>query len=131
VNETLGDDSDVMVYTSRDLVAGQDAEENLAMGNQISDSLVDIVKRISVRPRYLLAKGGITSSDIATKALGIKRAIVLGQILPGVPVWKMGRETCFPDMPYIVFPGNVGGYDALVQILDKLAPFPRLRSGQG
>jgi len=121
VNETLGDDSDVMVYTSRDLIAGQNAEKSLAMGNQISDSLVDIVRRISVRPRYLLAKGGITSSDLATKALGIKRAIVLGQILLGVPVWKMGQETRFPDMPYIVFPGNVGGHDALVQIVDKLA----------
>jgi uncharacterized protein YgbK (DUF1537 family) len=122
VNETLGNDSDVMIYTSRDLVAGQDAEENLAMGSQISNGLVDLVREISVRPRYLLAKGGVTSSDLATKALGIKRAIVLGQILPGVPVWKMGRETCFPDMPYIVFPGNVGGRDALAQIVDKLAP---------
>jgi len=122
VDEALEENSDVMVYTSRDLVTGQDAEENLAIGSQISNGLVDIVRRVSVRPRYLLAKGGITASDLATKALGIKRALVLGQILPGVPVWKMGPETRFCDMPYIVFPGNVGGPDALVQIVDKLAP---------
>jgi uncharacterized protein YgbK (DUF1537 family) len=121
VDEALDKNCDVMVYTSRDLVTGQDAEENLTIGSQISNALVDLVKGISVRPRYLLAKGGITSSDVATKALGIKRAIVLGQILPGVPVWKMGPETRFADMPYIVFPGNVGGPDALVQIVDKLA----------
>jgi uncharacterized protein YgbK (DUF1537 family) len=131
VDETLDKNSDVMIYTSRDLVTGQNAEENLAIGSQISNGLVDLVRRISVRPRYILAKGGITSSDLATKALRIKRAVVLGQILPGVPVWQIGRETRFPDMPYIVFPGNVGGRDALVQIIDKLAPFPRLRSGQG
>ena len=131
VDETLDKNSDVMIYTSRDLVTGQNAEENLAIGSQISNGLVDLVRRISVRPRYILAKGGITSSDLATKALRIKRAVVLGQILPGVPVWKTGPETAFADMPYIVFPGNVGGRDALVQIIDKLAPFPRRRSGQG
>ena len=122
VDEALDKNCDVMVYTSRDLVTGQDAEESLRIGSQISNGLVDLVRRISARPRYLVAKGGITSSDLATKALGIKRAIVLGQILPGVPVWKMGPETRFADMPYIVFPGNVGGSDALVQIVDKLAP---------
>ena len=122
VDEALDKNCDAMVYTSRDLVTGQDTEKSLMIGSQISNGLVDLVKGISARPRYLVAKGGITSSDVATKALGIRRAIVLGQILPGVPVWKMGPETRFADMPYIVFPGNVGGPDALVQIVDKLGP---------
>ena len=69
------------------------------------------------RPGYILAKGGITSSDIATQALKIARAQVLGQILPGVPVWRAGPESKFPDMPYIVFPGNVGGTDAITQVV--------------
>jgi len=67
----------------------------------------------------VLAKGGITSSDIATRGLDVKRAMVRGQILPGVPVWQLeaGR---YPGLTYIVFPGNVGGEHALVEIVSKL-----------
>jgi len=46
--------------------------------------------------------------------------MVIGQILPGVPVWKLGNETRFPGMSYIVFPGNVGDNDALASIQQKL-----------
>ena len=66
-----------------------------------------------MRPRYLLAKGGITSHDLAAKALRVKRAVVLGQIVPGVPVWRCGAESRFPDLAYIVFPGNVGSTESL------------------
>ena len=52
--------------------------------------------------------------------LNIKRATVMGQILPGVPVWKTGGESLFPGLVYIVFPGNVGGEDALAKIVEKL-----------
>ncbi len=73
-----------------------------------------------MRPRYLVAKGGITSSDIATDALAMRRAQVLGQILPGVPVWQAGPESLHPGLAYVVFPGNVGGDDALVQVVRAL-----------
>ena len=37
-------------------------------------------------------------SDIATKALNVKRALVLGQVLPGVPVWEnRQRESATRD----------------------------------
>jgi uncharacterized protein YgbK (DUF1537 family) len=52
--------------------------------------------------------------------LGVKRAMVLGQILPGIPVWELGPETKFPGLPYVVFPGNVGGPDALKEVVRKL-----------
>ena len=86
----------------------------------MSSALVSIVRAIRVRPRYFLAKGGITSSDMATKALDVKRAMVLGQILPGVPVWKTGPESRFPGLTYLVFPGNVGGPEALAQVVMAL-----------
>ena len=53
--------------------------------------------------------------------LGIKRARVMGQILAGVPVWELGKESKFPGMPYIVFPGNVGGDEALSNIIQQLS----------
>ncbi|MHC4226019.1 MAG: four-carbon acid sugar kinase family protein [Planctomycetota bacterium] len=111
---------DVVVYTARELVIGRDDESSLSIGQQVSRALVKIVGSLSVRPRYILAKGGITSSDIATQALGIVRAQVLGQILPGVPVWRTGPESRFPGMAYIVFPGNVGSVDAISKIVKGL-----------
>jgi uncharacterized protein YgbK (DUF1537 family) len=109
-----------VVHTSRRHVAGADAEASLGIGQTISNALIALVKDLPVRPRFLLAKGGITSSDLATKALGVREAMVRGQILPGVPVWAMGEESLFPGLTYVVFPGNVGGDHALVEALDKL-----------
>jgi uncharacterized protein YgbK (DUF1537 family) len=119
LNNTLSKGQDAAVYTSRILRTGKDHESSLSIGRKISQGLVEIVRSISVNPRYVLAKGGITSSDIATKALGIVRANVLGQILPGVPVWQSGPESRFPNMPYIVFPGNVGSTDAVSEVVNR------------
>ncbi len=120
MNQWIGKGRDVVIYTSRDLVAGSDAPESLAIGQRVSDSLVDIVWGLSTQPSYLVAKGGITSSDLATEALGVRRATVLGQILPGVPAWRLGSESRYPGMTYIVFPGNVGEVDALSAIRNRL-----------
>ncbi|MCI0538368.1 MAG: hypothetical protein L0Z50_24435 [Verrucomicrobiales bacterium] len=109
-----------LVYTSRSLVTGADAAESLAISGQVSNALVAVAQSISVRPRYIIAKGGITSSDIATRGLGVKRAVVRGQLLPGVPVWELGPEARFPGLAYVVFPGNVGGPDALVEAVHNL-----------
>ncbi len=121
-DQALRGGQDVVIYTSRQLVTGEDAESSLAIGQRISEGLVAIVRAISTRPRYLLAKGGITSSDVATQALEVKRALVPGQILPGVPVWQLGPESRYPGLAYIVFPGNVGGPRALVEIVTALKP---------
>ena len=67
-----------------------------------------------------MAKGGITSSDVATKALKVKKAIVLGQVKPGIPVWRCGNESKFPSIPFIIFPGNVGENNTLTQIAKLL-----------
>ncbi len=111
---------DVAIFTTRRLVSGDDADSNLAIGKKISTGLINIVKSLSERPRYMLAKGGSTASDIATQALGVKRAMVPGQILPGVPVWMLGAESRFPGLAYVVFPGNVGEPDAVSDLVLKL-----------
>jgi uncharacterized protein YgbK (DUF1537 family) len=116
----LGAGRDVAIFTSRQLIPGADAAASLAIGRRISDGLVAIVRAIGTRPRYLLAKGGITSSDTATHGLDVKRALVLGQILPGVPVWQLGPESRYPGLAYIVFPGNVGGPSALADVVAAL-----------
>lgn len=120
-NGHLADGADVVVYSSRrrlDCAAG----DFLGAGRLISAALVEFLRRITVRPRCLIAKGGITASDLATSALGVKRAQILGQILPGVPVWRLGLETRFPGLNFVVFPGNVGDRDALLRVCRLLAP---------
>ncbi|MCS6849374.1 MAG: four-carbon acid sugar kinase family protein [Anaerolineae bacterium] len=122
----LASGCDVVIYTSRRLISGADAATSLAIGRRVSDSLVAIVRSLAAQPRYVLAKGGITSSDIATKGLDVRRAMVLGQLLPGVPVWRLGSESRYPGTIYVVFPGNVGGPDALAQAYDLLRRDPSL-----
>ena len=117
LNEKLKAGLDVVLYTSRELKAGQSQEANLAIGTQVSEALCAVVGGLSGRPGYLIAKGGITSSDLATMGLGVKRAQVLGQILPGVPVWRLGEESKFPGMAYVIFPGNVGEADSVARCI--------------
>ena len=98
-----------VIYTSRQvLVTQQGGAGNLALSARISRAVSRIVAALSVRPAFLIAKGGITSSDIGVHALGVKRALILGQAAPGVPVWQTGPESKFPGLSYIIFPGNVG-----------------------
>jgi uncharacterized protein YgbK (DUF1537 family) len=119
-SEQLAQGKDVTVFTSRELITGVNAAESRHIGQRISSGLIAAVHAIDVRPRYLLAKGGITSSDVATIGLGVERVMVRGQIVPGVPVWELGDESRFPGLTYVVFPGNVGGPDALVEIRETL-----------
>jgi len=120
LNESLAASRDAVVYTSRETIAGATDQENLRISNVVSKCVSDVVAGLEVRPRYLLAKGGVTSSDIATKSLGVKMATVEGSILPGVPVWRLGNESKFPGMHYVIFPGNVGGDSAVGDAVAKL-----------
>ncbi len=114
--DSMRQDATVVIYTSRELVAAS-GDESLLVGQAISQALVDIVRSIDIRPQLLVAKGGITSSDIATRACQVERATVLGQALPGVPVWRCGPESRQPGLSLVVFPGNVGGVDALSAVV--------------
>jgi len=120
VDNALNAGKDVVVYTSRKLYTAEDSKGNLLIGRRVSDGLITLLRMLSEKPRYLLAKGGITASDVATKGLNVKRAMVLGQILPGVPVWRLGEESRHPGLAYIVFPGNVGNSEAVADVVKML-----------
>lgn len=97
-------------FTNRKLlvIENDTKEDALIRSVKISDGVQSLVGRLNITPAFVIAKGGITSSDVGTKALSVKKATVMGQIKPGIPVWKTGKESKFPDIPYIIFPGNVG-----------------------
>ncbi|HEX4207353.1 MAG TPA: four-carbon acid sugar kinase family protein [Ktedonobacteraceae bacterium] len=112
-----------VLYTSRTLTAGTNHSENLAIGRKVSHALVSALHEVTSRPRFIIAKGGITSHDVAQKGLGAARAYVPGQLFPGVPVWKLesGPQSKFEHIPYVVFPGNVGSSDSLMQAVKLLS----------
>lgn len=118
----IRDGKTVCCYTSRALVTADtgNKEDELRLSVRISDAVQSLVGGLSVIPKFVIAKGGITSSDVGTKALGVKRANVLGQIEPGIPVWQTGAESKFPGIPYVIFPGNVGEDTTLRYAVEKL-----------
>lgn len=122
IEALLKEGKTVAAYTTRKVVrvTQENSEDNLRFSVKVSEALVSIVDKLSVQPAFILAKGGITSSDIGVKGLHVRKALVAGQILPGVPVWKLGEESKYPNMHYIVFPGNVGDENAVKDVVESI-----------
>lgn len=115
-------DGDVVIGTSRTLITGADATDSLEIARAVSAALVGTVQEVVklVRPSFVLAKGGITSSDTATEGLGIRRAWSRGNMLPGiVSLWEPVAGPA-QGIPYIVFAGNVGDDHALANVVSTL-----------
>jgi uncharacterized protein YgbK (DUF1537 family) len=108
-----------VVFTSRQVVSSAE-QPQLEIGKVVSGAVIDIVRLLRERPDFIVAKGGITSSDIGTEALGARRAIVIGQARAGVPVWRLGPETPYAGLPYVVFPGNVGESTTLADLVAEM-----------
>nr|WP_246401141.1 four-carbon acid sugar kinase family protein [Jiangella mangrovi] len=116
----------VVVSTSRAVVTGADGAASLALARTVSASVVDLVRRVTerTRPAFVVAKGGITSHDVATKALRIGRARAAGTLLPGiVSLWEP-LDGPARGVPYVVFAGNVGDDDSLAAVVTALTEAP-------
>lgn len=114
----------VIVHTSRDLVTGRDGEESLEIARRVSSGLVELVARVLeiAPPRFVIAKGGITSSDTASDALRIRRAHVVGPMLPGIVSLWQPQEGPAVGIPFVVFAGNVGDASSLARVVRTLSP---------
>ena len=73
----------VCCYTTRALITADtgNKEDELRLSVRISDAVQSLVGRLTVTPAFVIAKGGITSSDVGTKALAVKKANVLGHCM--------------------------------------------------
>ncbi len=113
------DRGDVLLMTSRRRLVIESGESSLALSRRISAALVDVTRRAvgDVEFSWVIAKGGITSHDVASDALRIRRATVLGQLFEGiVSVWRKepsGPADDLVGLPFVVFAGNVGDDDTL------------------
>ncbi|WP_427005272.1 four-carbon acid sugar kinase family protein [Pseudarthrobacter sp. H2] len=115
--------SDVIVHTSRLLIRAHDAAESLRIARTVSAAVVAVVNRTlkTFPPRFVIAKGGITSSDVAAHGLEIRHAIVRGPMLPGiVSLWEPVDGPA-KGIPYTVFAGNVGDDQSLAAVTRKLS----------
>ena len=116
--------SDVLLFTSRTLLRGGDADDSLAISRTVSTAVIEVVRAaLAAHPAWVVAKGGITSHDVAVRGLGIRRAEVIGQLFPGMVSVFRPIEAA-PEAvgtPYVVFAGNVGDDDTLADVVDLFA----------
>ncbi|WP_430297263.1 four-carbon acid sugar kinase family protein [Sinomonas sp. B1-1] len=116
-------EGDVIVHTSRTLVKTDDPARSLEIARTVSAAVVSVVNTVlkTTPPRFVIAKGGITSSDVAAHGLEIRRAIVRGPMLPGiVSLWEPVAGPA-RGIPYVVFAGNVGDDESLAKVTKTLS----------
>jgi len=110
-----------VIFTSRRELTFADERTRLAFGEQVSAFLMDIVHHLPEDIGFLISKGGITSNDVLSQGLSLRTARVLGQILPGCSVVRCPEDhPRFPDLPVVIFPGNVGDDSALATVYRRL-----------
>jgi len=110
-----------VVYTSRQELSFKDVKTRLEFGAKVSDLLMDVVRGLPSDIGFLISKGGITSNDVLSTGLALNSARLLGQILAGCSmVLTPSDHPQFPDLPVVLFPGNVGDADALGTVYQRL-----------
>jgi uncharacterized protein YgbK (DUF1537 family) len=111
-----------VVFTSRKELEFADIATRLAFGQSVSALLMAIVQGLPTDIGFLISKGGITSNDVLSTGLNLPTARLLGQILAGCSVVRTPPDhPRFPDLPVVLFPGNVGDANALATVYTRLA----------
>jgi uncharacterized protein YgbK (DUF1537 family) len=110
-----------VVYTSRQELAFKDVKTRLDFGSTVSALLMNVVQGLPSDLGFLISKGGITSNDVLSTGLALTSARLLGQILAGCSmVITPSDHPLFPNLPVVLFPGNVGDADALRTVYQRL-----------
>lgn len=91
----------------------------LRHGELVMQALTVAVRALMPEVEAVVAKGGITSAELARTGVGATRAEVRGQVIAGVSVWDLVSAEGDPRL-YVVVPGNVGDASALTDVLSAL-----------
>lgn len=111
-----------VIFTSREERRFPDQASRLAFGEVVSAWLMEVVRGLPQTLGFLVSKGGITSNDVLSDGLALRAATVLGQILPGCSVVRCPADhPRYPDLPVVIFPGNVGDEAALATVVERLS----------
>ncbi|MEM7579927.1 MAG: four-carbon acid sugar kinase family protein [Cyanobacteria bacterium P01_A01_bin.80] len=111
-----------VVYTSREELTFEDIDRRLQFGAKVSALLMNVVQGLPSDIGFLISKGGITSNDVLSTGLALNTARLLGQILAGVSMVSTPQNhPQFPNLPVVLFPGNVGDADAVSTVYQRLS----------
>ncbi|NDJ18274.1 four-carbon acid sugar kinase family protein [Myxacorys almedinensis] len=111
-----------IIFTSRQELTFSDVQTRLAFGEAVSTLLMDSLRQLPTDIGFLISKGGITSNDTLSQGLALRTAKLLGQVLAGVSMVKTPADhPQFPDLPVVLFPGNVGDEMALATVYQRLS----------
>lgn len=121
IKQVFAQEQTPVVYTSRQELNFSDIQQRLQFGMTVSALLMEVVKGLPRSISFLISKGGITSNDVLSVGLDLTAARLLGQILPGCSVIRTEpTHPQFPNLPVVLFPGNVGNQDSLVAAWHRL-----------
>lgn len=110
-----------VVFTSRVEKAFADQATRLAFGEMVSAFLMDVVRNLPKTLGFLISKGGITSNDVLSSGLALRTSRVVGQIFPGCSMVCCPHDhPRYPNMPVVIFPGNVGDDQAVATVYGRL-----------
>ncbi len=93
--------------------------DRLRAGAAIASGLAAILAALRARAGVVVSKGGITSAVNVREGLASELAQVRGPLRDGISLWSVDtpeREA----LPFVVFPGNVGGEEDLAEIVEQL-----------
>lgn len=111
-----------VIFTSRLEKTFADQATRLAFGERVSKFLMDVVRNLPLSLGFLISKGGITSNDVLSSGLALRTSRVVGQILPGCSVVRCPVDhPRYPELPVVIFPGNVGDENALAEAYARLS----------
>jgi uncharacterized protein YgbK (DUF1537 family) len=111
-----------VIYTSRSELQFETIGDRLAFGETVSGVLMAVLRSLPPTIGFLISKGGITSNDTLSQGLALKSAFLLGQVLPGVSMVRTdGDHGRFPNLPVVIFPGNVGDAEGLATVYKRLS----------
>ncbi len=111
-----------VIYTSRRELTFETTQARLDFGANVSALLMEIVRGLPPTLGFLISKGGITSNDVLSTGLALRTARLLGQVLAGCSLVRTPADhPRFPDLPVVLFPGNVGDADGLATVYRRLS----------
>jgi uncharacterized protein YgbK (DUF1537 family) len=110
-----------VVYTSREELTFDTVQQRLDFGIGVSALLMEIVQGLPRDIGFLISKGGITSNDVLSTGLNLRSARLLGQVLAGCSMIRTEKDhPLFPNLPVVLFPGNVGNVQGLTTVYSRL-----------
>ncbi|YAI81453.1 MAG: four-carbon acid sugar kinase family protein [cyanobacterium endosymbiont of Rhopalodia sterrenbergii] len=111
-----------VIYTSREELTFERTQKRLDFGIEVSGLLTDVVQGLPHNIGFLISKGGITSHDVLSNGLNLRSVRLLGQVLAGCSMIRTSADhPIFPNLPVVLFPGNVGDHQGLVQVYRRLS----------